>query len=228
MNQKVNLVLIASGNGTNAEAIIKAYRAGFLPNIEITGLISTKEDAGCIKKANFYGIEYAVIPYARTRAIEFDSSIQKVFEDMGANLAFLVGCIHPIPTAYNVDMYNIHPADIKNHGGKGMYGLQVHIHVLEGIRDLINRGKKKIRDDFFTSITVHEVSRDYDAGYPLLVQSVEIPQDLIKGFIDQDVPLKEAAARLQAYVLPFEWEMLPTAVNIAALRIIQIQNAKLG
>jgi len=43
----VNLVLIASGGGTDANAVMAAYNAGFISNCKIVGLFSTVAGAGC-------------------------------------------------------------------------------------------------------------------------------------------------------------------------------------
>jgi folate-dependent phosphoribosylglycinamide formyltransferase PurN len=56
-NRKVKTVLIASGGGTDANAIMEAYRVGFIPNIELVGLLSTKAGAGCLDKAKNNSIE---------------------------------------------------------------------------------------------------------------------------------------------------------------------------
>lgn len=221
MSEKVKLVLIASGSGTDAEAIMKAERAGFLPNVEIVGLISTTANVGCIYKAQNYQIPFFVVSHELYRKKkEFNYPIRSTLRKLNAELVFLVGCIHPIPVMDGVDMYNIHPADIRKHGGKGMYGLHTHAHVLREILDLIKRGKKNVNDRFFTHPTVHEVIEEYDKGAPLLAQNVEIPNWIILELVKQNLVALEAASHLQKHVLPYEWEMLPTAVNIAARKIL--------
>jgi folate-dependent phosphoribosylglycinamide formyltransferase PurN len=96
---------------------------------------------------------------------------------------------------------------------------------LKEINDLVERGMAKATDRFFTQPTVHEVVDEYDQGKTLLQAQVEIPQELVQGWVtgvyegsDEDV-----AKRLQQIVLPFEWQMLPCAVRLAAKKILDQQ-----
>ncbi len=58
--------------------------------------------------------------------------------------------------AYSGAMLNIHPALLPNHGGKGMYGINVHRAVLDD-------------GDSETGATIHYVDEEYDRG-PILHQ----------------------------------------------------------
>lgn len=220
--QKVKTVLIASGGGTDAYAIMKAYSQGYLPNVSIEALISTKEGAGCLEKAEEFGIKTIVIDRKKLgHDIDFNHALSRELRRLQCKLVFLVGCVvHICPEDYCV-IYNIHPADIVKFGGKGMYGLKVHERVLENVLDLIVRGKGDVRDNiFYTYPTVHVVTKDYDSGDPLMTVAVQIPFDLLYTLVVyKTIDIKEAAKRLQEHVLPYEWAMLPAAVNIAALKI---------
>jgi folate-dependent phosphoribosylglycinamide formyltransferase PurN len=103
-----------------------------------------------------------------------------------------------------------------------MYGLLVHLHVLDGINDQVERGMAKVTDRFFTTPTVHEVSEEYDQGKVLLQAQVEIPQELIQAWVAGTYQGNEedVAKKLQQIVLPFEWQMLPCAVRMAAKKIL--------
>ncbi len=135
------------------------------------------------------------------------------------DVTFLVGCIVKICPIAEIDIYNIHPASIGNHGGNGMYGLAVHKHVLQEVIDLISRGRKTLSDKFYTYPTIHEVEVEYDAGAPLMVGAVEIPTKFIEQLLSSEINLYEAAEMLQKIVLPYEWKMLPCAVQMAVQRI---------
>lgn len=105
-----------------------------------------------------------------------------------------------------------------------MYGLEPHKRVLANIQDLIARERAGHKDKFFTYPTVHEVTAKYDAGDALLVAAVPIPFFIIEGLVRKAFTLEEAAKSLQRYVLPYEWQMLPLAVNLAAKRIMDRRN----
>ena len=61
MAKKVNTALIASGSGTDADSIMKAYAAGFISNINLKSLVSTKSGASCPDKAEALGAPTDII-----------------------------------------------------------------------------------------------------------------------------------------------------------------------
>lgn len=227
----VKLALVASGSGTDADSIMKAWRAGCIPEVDNILLISTKEGAGCLNKASAIGIATRLVSCkGPSEALNFSIKLRERLDLCGINLVFLVGCVHKVIQTRSDDdiaTYNIHPADPYQHGGQGMYGLKVHEHVFKEIGDEIARGKKKVSDKFFTYPTIHRAVGEYDAGDILLQGVVEIPAEIIKGFMDPvgfmdgELSLKEAAKALQKHVLPYEWMILPPAVRMAARRIIE-------
>ncbi|MFA6159842.1 MAG: formyltransferase family protein [Parcubacteria group bacterium] len=223
--RKVNTVLIASGSGTDADSIMKAHASGFIPNINIKALISTKLGAGCLDKARILGIPTKLIDRREFSSIEiFNTALYSFLLEVEAELVFLVGCIVNIFPRNGISMYNIHPADPDKFGGSGMYGLEVHRRVILDIFDRIERGKAKVGDRFFTLPTIHEVVTDYDSGEPFLQARIEVPTDIIIGLLNDAVSKESidiAASKLQQVVLPNEWLMLPTAVQMAAKKIIE-------
>ena len=226
---KVNLVLIASGSGTDADAIMKAWKTGWLPEVNPPTLISTKRDAGCIEKAKALGIRSVIIDRRDHTDLDvFNNTLRDTLLTHFTDLVFLVGCvvkIHPVP---GIDTYNIHPADPEQFGGKNMYGLRVHEYVLRDVLDQIYRGRKTAADRFFTYPTVHEVDEKFDSGHHLYRQDVEIPKKLIGDLASKKLSPEEGAGDLQQVVLPYEWLMLPTAVKSAARRILERRKEGIG
>ena len=222
---RINLALIASGSGTDANSIMEAWAACCIPEVNPPLLISTRKEAGCLEKAEKHGVRGEVLDFRESGGADlFNKKLQSLLNENFTELIFLVGCIHKIFPIEGIDIYNIHPADPAKHGGDQMYGLAVHEHVLEEIRDLIYRGKKKITDPFYSYATVHEASLDYDGGDMLLRQAVMIPERVISDFCQGQKDLKTSAKALQDVVLPYEWLMLPAAVRMAAHRILQKRN----
>ena len=223
---KINLALIASGSGTDADSIMAAWEAGCIPEINPPILISTKKGAGCLEKARNHGVHSEVIDYKEYPGLDpFNAAINRTLKSAFTDLIFLVGCIHKIYPIEGMETYNIHPADPARHGGDKMYGLAVHQHVLEEVKDLIYRGKKSVSDNFYTYPTVHAATLDYDGGDMLLRQAVLIPDNIVKGFYEGKMDPKQAAKALQGVVLPYEWLMLPAAVRMAARRILEKRRA---
>lgn len=222
--KKVRLMLVASGSGTDADSIMQAWKKGCIPDVEDIILVSTKNGAGCIEKASALGIESVVIDRKECGSDDaFNEELVHLIENRDIDLVFLVGCIVHIHTDKVVDVlfFNMHPADIDKYGGNKMYGLEPHERVVWDATDEIIRGKKALGNDrFYTYPTVHEVVMEYDSGAAILTQAVEIPQDLLRDVIEGRVEIEDAADKLQKIVLPFEWLMLPAAVNMAARKIL--------
>jgi len=219
---RINLTLIASGSGTDADSIMAAWEMGCIPEINPPLLISTKKGVGCLEKSRNRGLRSEVVAYKEYAGLDhFNDACNRILKSTFTDLIFLVGCIHKVYPVEGMAMYNIHPADPAKHGGDKMYGLAVHQHLLEEVKDLIYRGKKKISDPFYTYPTVHEVTLDYDGGDMFLRQAVWMPDTLIRDYSQGLLEPKEAAKALQAVVLPYEWLMLPAAVRMAARRILE-------
>jgi len=219
---QVNLVLIASGSGTDAEAIMKAWKAGWLPEVNPPTLISTRRDAGCVDKAQALGVGFLTVDRRDHADLDhFNQAVRDTLLTHFTDLVFLVGCVVKIYPVSGIAMYNIHPADPEQFGGKNMYGLRVHQYVLQDVLDQIYRGRKTATDRFFTYPTVHEVDEQFDSGRHLLRQDVEIPQRLIGALAEKRLSPEAGAGDLQQVVLPYEWLMLPTAVKGAARRILE-------
>jgi phosphoribosylglycinamide formyltransferase-1 len=84
-------------------------------------------------------------------------------------------------------MLNIHPALLPEHGGKGMYGLNVHESVIRA-------------GDEETGATVHYVNEEYDEG-GILLQRGGVP-----------VRDDDTAQQLAARVIELEHTIYPQAV----------------
>ncbi len=222
MGKKVRLGLVASGSGTDANAIMEAYRQGKIENAEPVVLISTKPGAGCLEKAEASKIPSRIVDRKGLALPNFTLEFTRVIYEYEVKMVFLVGCVVVFNPPPGITVLNIHPADPLKHGGHKMYGLTVHQHVLADIKDQIVRKMRSPTDRFFTYPTVHEVigQEKPDQGQILLQAAVEIPKVIIQMLVFGSASLEVLAEELQKYVLPYEWLMLPTAVEMAARRIL--------
>lgn len=212
------LCIVASGSGTDFEAIAKAWKAGQIPEVAEIFLVSTKEDAGCLEKAAALSVPSLIVPKKGRSEEEFMAEMWRIFTRV--DFIFLAGCIHRVPTGHELPpIFNIHPADTHDFGGDGMYGLTVHKRVLSHVIDLIKRGRATLDDVFITEPTVHRVTSGYDQGAPIMKIQVPIPADIISWLYSGDYDLEAAAAELQKHVLRFEWLILPTAIRQIAMMI---------
>jgi phosphoribosylglycinamide formyltransferase-1 len=217
----INAGILASGGGTDANAIMGAYNIGFMPEIADVRVISTKAGAGCLDKAVKQNIKNIVIEcQGKPDVPDFNRRLSEYVHDNNILLLILAGCVWEIYPIEGVLIINIHPADTHKYGGRHMYGLKVHERVLSDIMDVIYREIQKPEDDFETYVTVHEVGFPIDQGPIIMRAPVHIPNEITIDLHREALSLKDAAVKLQQHVLEYEWIFLPAAVRAAARKII--------
>jgi formyltetrahydrofolate-dependent phosphoribosylglycinamide formyltransferase len=142
----VRVAVLASGGGTNLQALLDALRESTIARVE--RVLSDRASAGALERARAAGAATAVL------ADPADSAA--LFAALGdAELVVLAGYVKLVPAAvvrrYRWRMVNIHPALLPAFGGPGMYGKRVHAAVLAG-------GASE------SGATVHYVDELYDRG----------------------------------------------------------------
>ena len=144
-----NIVLLASGSGSNAENIIKYFREkNSLHNFHI---ITNKKDAFVLDRAKKMNVPAEVITKKQNdEGILFDR-INELKPDLIVLAGYLLLFPAEIVALYPNKIVNIHPALLPKFGGKGMYGGFVH--------DAVVANKETE-----TGITIHFVSEHYDEG----------------------------------------------------------------
>ncbi len=145
-----NIVLIASGSGTNAENIALFFRT--IPDVEVTWILSNRPDAGVLERARNLNVKTKVFD----REMFFNSrQVLDFLLDANPDLIVLAGFLWLVPKhiveAFPDKIINIHPALLPKYGGKGMYGDRVH-------QAVIDNGEKE------TGISIHYVNEKYDDG----------------------------------------------------------------
>ena len=162
---RIGLGLMASGRGSNAEALLKACAENRL-DAEGVLVVSNNENAGVHEVAREYGVPSQTI--ARNQfenGADFARALIDAFRSAGTDLICLAGYMKKVPPAliraYPKATLNIHPALLPKHGGKGMYGIHVHEDVLAC-------------SDSESGVTIHYVDAEYDRG-PILLQRGGVP-----------------------------------------------------
>jgi phosphoribosylglycinamide formyltransferase-1 len=153
---KIRLALMASGSGTNAQAIFQYFKGH--PQVDIACLLSNNSVAGALEKAQSAGIPTVVLPnHFEDASAMFLLEQLRQFQVHGVILAGYLKKIPQLILAHFPDtVLNLHPALLPEFGGKGMYGAHVHQAVLAA-------GKTH------SGITIHVVNAAYDQG-PILLQ----------------------------------------------------------
>lgn len=143
------IVLFASGNGTNAEEIIRYFNNSSLANV--TNVLTNNSNARVIERAKKFNISTLIFNKTELNEGFVLQEINKIKPDLIVLAGFLLKFPEHIIEAYPNRIINIHPALLPNYGGKGMYGMNVHNAIFEN-------------KDSETGITIHYVTPNYDEG----------------------------------------------------------------
>jgi phosphoribosylglycinamide formyltransferase-1 len=202
--KKINLVALASGGGTNLQAIIDNIEKGIL-NAEIKAVISNNSKSGALERARNHNIPAIHLSHKQFATLEeFDQKLLSILQENETDLVILAGYMKMLsPTivrAYKNKILNIHPALLPSFGGTGMYGIHVHEAVIDS-------GVK------VTGVTVHLVDEIYDHGAIIVQKCVPVLPD--------DTP-----ETLQQRVLPHEHELYSEAIRLFAEGRIEIKENK--
>ena len=148
MTPKYRIAIFASGNGSNAEEIVKFFKDH--PSIRIDIIVSNNPNAFVLERAKNHGIPTLVL----TRK-EFQETVASTMLSLNITHIVLAGFLWLIPTSllqkFPNRIINIHPALLPKYGGKGMYGMKIH----ESVRSA---------NETETGITIHIVDEKYDEG----------------------------------------------------------------
>ena len=181
-----NIAVFASGNGSNAVNLVKAFNAG--NRIHVALCLTDRENAPVIEKMKDLGVETLYFP--RSEWKENPQAILEALRHRDIKVIALAGFLcflnAEIVDAYEGRILNIHPSLLPAYGGKGMHGANVHKAVIEA-------GEAR------SGATVHVVTNEIDAG-PIVVQR-EV------AVLPDDTP-----ESLEAKVHEVEYEIFPEAV----------------
>jgi phosphoribosylglycinamide formyltransferase-1 len=166
--RRLSLVVLASGGGTNLQAIIDHIEAGKL-NAQIRAVISNNSKAGALERARNHHIPAIHLSHKQfATPEEFDQKLLSILKENQTDMVVLAGYMKMLsPTVireYKNRIINIHPALLPAFGGSGMYGIHVHEAVIKS-------GVK------VTGVTVHMVDEVYDHGAIVMQKTVPVMDD---------------------------------------------------
>ena len=176
------LAVLASGNGTNLQALIDACRDGRI-NGEVAVVVSNKKYAYALTRAREANIETLLFEADKfpSRTI-LCSKIAKALKDRQIDLVCLAGYMMKVEPcmirAFPNRIVNIHPALLPKYGGKGMYGRHVHEAVIAAV-------EKE------SGCTVHMVDEIYDHGGILAQAKVSVDSSDTPETLAEKIHAKE-------------------------------------
>lgn len=160
MNKRIGVLL--SGRGSNFEALAESVATGRIPNAEVAIVISNREGAPGIQRAESRGIRARVIPSKGLEREAYDRQVVAVLNEHKVDLICLAGYMRLLSpyfvAAFPNRILNIHPSLLPSFPG------------LESQRQALEYGVK------FAGCTVHFVDENLDAG-PIVLQAVVPVED---------------------------------------------------
>ena len=144
------IAILASGSGSNAENIAKYFEGS--DYAQVSFIIANNPNAFVLERAKRLGIESAVVTKSEFMQA---GGVVAMLQERDIDFVVLAGFLLLVPAkliqAYPGRIVNIHPALLPKHGGKGMYGDNVHKAVVEC-------------GDTESGITIHLIDEQYDKG----------------------------------------------------------------
>jgi len=182
------LVVLASGTGTNLQAILDRLHGR--EGVEVVGVGSDKPGARALERAGAAGVETAVFPregYADRAAR--DAAMGEWIESRGTDLVALAGYMQLLSGSF-VERFrnrvvNVHPALLPDFPG------------LDAIGQALEAGVEE------TGVSVHFVDEGVDTGPVIVRRRVPVPAD------------RDRAA-LEEAIHAVEHELYPEAIRMIA------------
>ena len=196
----LRVAVLVSGSGSNLQVLINAMQAGALP-IEIVGVISNREDAYAITRANDASIPVAVLSHVasgkRMGIKTFETHASAQLSAWQPDLIVLAGFMRVLSGAFidnaPAPMINLHPALLPAYKG-----LDTHQRAIQA-------GERH------HGCSIHVVTAELDAGAVLTQALLEVNQ-------------KDTTDSLQARVQKGEHKLLPWTILLIAKGIINLDN----
>ncbi len=188
------IAVLVSGGGTNLGAILAAEESGIIKSGKVEIVISSKEEAYALTRAENHGVEGIVMsPKAYTSRSEYSAALAKELKTRNIDLVVLAGFMIILDISFIKEfknrIINVHPALIPSFCGDGFWGLHVHEAAL----------KKGVK---VSGATVHFVNEICDGG-PIIAQKAVC-------VMEGDTP-----ETLQRRIMEeAEWKILPEAVEL--------------
>ena len=194
----IKLAILASANGTNAQAIIESVRSRRL-DADVKVVLTNKEDAGVIERARKLGVPVEIVPSKgiRNRA-EYDALVVDTLKKYDVDTIALAGWMRILSevfvNAYEGRILNLHPALLPSFKGA------------TAIADAYEHGVR------ITGCSVHLVTPELDAG-PVIIQA--------------GVPVNGTVDELEAQIHRMEHRIFPQALQWYAEGRISVQGHKI-
>ncbi|MES2201205.1 MAG: phosphoribosylglycinamide formyltransferase [candidate division FCPU426 bacterium] len=168
MVEKKRVAFLASGGGSNLQALLNAMREKDFPALPVL-LVSNKKEAFALERGRNAGLRCEFVdPKLYPSREDYDAQVLALLRDCRIDLVCLAGYMRILSPllvrAYAGRILNIHPALLPKFGGEGMFGHHVHQAVLDA-------------KETESGASVHFVDEGVDSG--VVVAQARVP--VLKG-----------------------------------------------
>ena len=179
---KIRLGILASGNGTNFEYIVKSIQNNQL-KAEISILIVNDPYCLAIKKALKYKVPYVIINHKDCNSrLEHDKLVMEKLEELSVELVVMAGWMRivgeDIINRFKNRLINIHPSLLPSFKG------------VDAIQQAIDKSVT------ITGCTVHYVQEEVDSGSIIIQAAVPLKDQ------DSKETLKKRIQEMEHIILP--------------------------
>jgi len=156
--------VLGSTRGTDLQAVIDAIESGSLQDVEISFVLSNKEDAYILERARKHGLKAIFLDSKGKEREEYDKEVDKLLEEHNVELVLLIGYMK-LMSSWFVQKWlnkvmNIHPSLLPKYAG----GMD------KGVHELVLENKDKV-----TGCSLIFIDEGADTG-PIILQK-EVPVD---------------------------------------------------
>lgn len=197
--ERLKIAVLASGSGSNLQAIIDEIKSGFLP-VKLALVLSDKPQAYALQRAKAAGVPTKVLlPADFASREDYDAELVRLLKASGAEAVALAGYMRLVTPvflqAFPHRVLNIHPALLPSFPG------------LHGQRQAFEYGVK------VAGCTVHFVDEGMDSGPIILQAPVPVLED-------------DDADSLAARILEQEHIIYPLALRLLAEGKLHIEGRR--
>jgi phosphoribosylglycinamide formyltransferase 1 len=190
MQPIVKIAVLASGSGSNLQAILDALHDDPNAPIEVALVLADRRSAYALERAKAAGVPTRVVrPRDHATREEFDTQVAAALDEHGVEFIALAGFMRifqrEFVRRYAGRIINVHPALLPSFPGA------------HGIRDAFEHGVK------VTGVTVHFVDEGVDTGPVIAQRAVPVdPGDTLES--------------LEAKIHAVEHALFPAAIRAVA------------
>lgn len=176
----MRIAVLASGRGSNFQALIDASERGELPNADLVLLVVNNKEAKAIERAEKHGIDWTFISHVNKERVDFDTEVITKLNKYNVEGVILAGFMRILSSDFvshfKNRILNIHPSLLPLFPG-------AHAH-----RDALDAKVTK------SGCTVHFVDDGVDTGPIILQKEVVVKPDDTEESLSSRILVQEHIA----------------------------------